>query len=207
MLINMTRKLPQLISLIFHPLFIPVYLLWFIFTYPGLIPVLVPFGYQMILFAIVVLSTVIIPLFMVYLMLRQKLILSVHLHTREERVYPILAMAVFYYLTYYLVKGVSVVSLFGYFMLGATLVAAILLLLNFFLKTSLHMASLGSCSGFLAGYMIITAQNLLLPLILMLLLSGILGYTRLKLETHKPIEIYTGFLAGFFTLISLFILV
>ena len=45
-----------------------------------------------------------------------------------------------------------------------------------------------------------TNFQVLYPLLLSLLLSGVVGSSRLYLDAHKPVEIYTGFIFGFFSL-------
>lgn len=167
----------------------------------------VPLSYTFFLLGTVLLTTVIFPLFINYFLFRKQIITSFFLKTKEERVYPILCTAVFYYLTYYLLKGVLVSGFFSYYMLGATLLAIFALLFNFYHKVSLHLISIGAFTGFYLGMSITTGYNFLLYIFLGIFLSGLIGYARLKSQSHTPVEIYSGFLVGFFTMIALVFLI
>jgi len=38
-----------------------------------------------------------------------------------------------------------------------------------------------------------------------ILVSGLIGFARLKLQAHTPAQIYAGFILGFFTIFVLFL--
>jgi len=197
------RTLPALTGQIFHPIWIPTYLYLFLILHPGMLSMMLPAKYQLILLGVIFLSTAFFPLLVFFLMIRQKLIQSLRLESREERVYPILALAVFYYLTYYLLKEIPVMTLFNYFMLGTTLISIGILLLTFYTKPSLHMAAMGGVTGFLAGFMLISQKDLMLPIMATILLSGLVGTSRMILNAHKPGEIYLGYLTGMLIMFGL----
>jgi hypothetical protein len=145
---------------------------------------------------VVILTTLLFPLFITWMLIRLDVISSVFMTRREERVYPVLAMAVFYYLTYFLLKGIHISLIFSYYMLGATLLAIFSLAINFYRKISLHAVAAGSFTGLFLGLSLGFGINLYLEILTGIVVSGIIGYARIKTESHQPAEIYSGFLMG-----------
>jgi hypothetical protein len=189
-------KLARLISCLFHPLLIPLYILILLLNLRSVMVFTLPIRFKFTMAGVVLLTTVVSPLFLTWMMQRLRIINSVYMAWREERLYPILAVSVFYYLTYFLLKGVHVSVIFSYYMLGASLLAIMTLLINFRYKISLHAAGIGSTAGLFIGISLNFGVNLIPETCTSLLLAGIVGWARLKNESHTPVEIYLGFLLG-----------
>jgi len=188
--------IPRVISTLFHPLLIPVYLLFILLNSTNLFHFLIPWHLQLILIGITLLTSLFFPLMVAIFLYRMRVISTLIMDHREERIYPILSVAIFYYITYYLLKGVHVSVLFSYYMLGATLLSIAALVINFYSKVSLHMIGMGSGVGLFLGLTLNTGINFTLPLVVAIFLSGVVGFARLSSNAHKPAEIYTGFLMG-----------
>ena len=154
---------------------------------------------------IVLLTTFCIPLVLTWLLYRLRLISSFYLVNKEERIYPILSVSVFYYVTYYLLRGTHISTIFSYYMLGATLLAILTLIINFYLKISLHMIGAGSFTGLFLGLSLNFGINLNAEILSGIILAGIIGFARLKSNSHKPAEIYSGFALGAVTMTLLMI--
>jgi hypothetical protein len=193
-------KLASAISYVFHPLLIPTYTLVLLLNLNSFLSVSLPFSYKMTLGGIVFLTTVLFPLFLSWMLARLNIISSVFMKTKEERIYPILAISVFYYLTYFLLRGVHVSTIFSYYMLGATLLSIIALIINFYMKISLHMIGIGGFTGLFLGLSLNFGINLNTEIYTGILLAGIIGFARLKANSHQPAEIYSGFLMGAFVM-------
>ncbi len=202
----MTQKIAVAFSWIFHPLFFPLYTLGILLLRVNLYTEL-PLYYNLLLTGVVLLSTLLFPLLIIFILYKRKIISSLFLRKREERIYPILCIAAFYYLTYYLLKGVLISGFFGYYMLGATLLAIVALLINIFHKISLHMISIGAFNGLFFGLMMGFGADFFFLILAGLLLSGFLGFARIKTDSHHPAEIYSGFILGFLTMSVLIILI
>jgi hypothetical protein len=192
----METKLSRGLSFVFHPLLIPAYVLLMLFNLDGFIARSLPLSYKMILLGVVILTTVLFPLFLTWMLYRLKIISSMFIPRREERVYPILAISVFYYITYFLLSGIHISNIFSYYMLGATLLATLVLMVNFYMKISLHMVGIGSFTGLFLGLSLNFGISLNTQIIAGILLGGIIGFARLKSGSHQPADIYTGFLTG-----------
>jgi hypothetical protein len=186
----------RVISVAMHPLLMPLYMLLLLLNLNSFISHTLPVTHKLTLSGMVLLTTVIFPLFLTWMLKRLGLISSYQMPGREERVYPILAVSVFYYLTYYLLKEVPVSAIFSYYMLGATLLAILSFSINFFGKVSLHMIGIGSLTGLFVGLTLNFGINLNAEILGGILLAGIIGFARLREGAHKPAESYSGFAMG-----------
>jgi len=202
----METKIARGISYLFHPLLIPSYTLLLLLNIDLFVSTAVPVTYKMMLAGIVLLTTCLIPLVLTWFLYRLRLISSFLLAGREERIYPILSISVFYYVTYYLLKGIHISAIFSYYMLGATLLAILALVVNFYRKISLHMIGAGSFTGLFLGLSLNFDLNFNLEVMAGIMMAGIIGYARLKSNSHEPAEIYSGFAMGAVTMTLLMIL-
>lgn len=199
-----SATLSKILSYLFHPLLIPIYLLIILLNTYTLSPYSLSCYLQLTLIGITIFTAIVSPLLIVYLLLRFKIITSIYTETKEERVYPILTVAAFYYLTYILLKGFQVSAIFSYYMLGSTLLAIVVLFINFYKKISLHMVGMGSAIGLFSGLIYRFQIDFAMLIIVGILLSGLVGYARLESKSHHPAEIYAGFLLGLIVMTLLF---
>jgi membrane-associated phospholipid phosphatase len=124
---------------------------------------------------------------------------------REERLYPSLIVAVTYYVMYILFNSISIPGIVTNFFLGVATLMLIVLLAGFRWKISIHMAACGGCTGAFIGIAARYELNIVWLIALFVLLSGIVGFARLKLNAHKPSEVYSGFLAGVVLMLLLYL--
>ena len=192
----METRLARGISYLFHPLLLPSYILVLLLNLNSFLSISVLFSFKLILAGMVFLTTCLFPLFLTWLFYRLRLISTVFMEDKEERIYPILATAVFYYITYYLLRGIHPSAIFSYYMLGATLLAIISLVINYYSKISLHMIGAGSFTGLFLGLSFKFGINFDVEVISGIIAGGIIGYARLKSDSHQPAEIYAGFALG-----------
>lgn len=155
-----------------------------------------PFNYKLILLGFVSLFTFILPAASIFFMIKLKLIESLEMHSSKERPIPLIIVALFFYATYHIFSELPVDTIFTLFILGATLLVLISLLINYFYKISLHMMALGGLLATLLGFSFLIHQDIRIYLFLIILISGLTGTARLKLEAHTPSQVYTGFLLG-----------
>jgi hypothetical protein len=74
--------------------------------------------------------------------------------------------------------------------------AILSLAVNFYRKISLHMIGIGSYTGLFLGLSLNFGINLNMEIFAGILLAGIIGFARLKTNSHQPAEIYSGFAMG-----------
>ncbi|MCF8230029.1 MAG: hypothetical protein K9G58_16110 [Bacteroidales bacterium] len=203
----MERTTAKIISYLFHPLLMPTYVMAILLNIHAYFALVIPQEAKWRIIFLVFAITFVFPVLITYLMIRIRLIRSFEMHSREERVLPLITTVVFFYLAYYLIKEVNISPLYSYFAIGATFVAVITLILNFFWKISIHMMGMGAVFGTLLGLSLtfyISIPNLIF---LSLLIAGLTGFARLKLQAHKPPEIYIGFLSSAVIMLLLFLFV
>jgi hypothetical protein len=193
---NYLSLFAKVISYIFHPVLLPFYTLLMMLEPHSFFQGLIPGRDIIILLGSVLLSTAVFPLLMIYFLFRTGFVSSYFMQKKEERLFPLIAIAVFYYLTYYFLKGISISVLFSFFMLGSTLLVILALFLNFFFKISLHMVAIGGMTGFWTGLNIRQGTTHEIFLALLIFLGGLMGYARLQNGQHAPNEIYSGWLMG-----------
>jgi membrane-associated phospholipid phosphatase len=83
----------------------------------------------------------------------------------------------------------------------------ITLIVNLKWKISAHMIGLGGVTGAITAISQKFSIDLLFVLLLLIFISGIVGWARLYLYAHKPSQVYTGFVVGFLCLFLLIIFI
>lgn len=192
----MGNNFAKIISVIFQPLFMPTYTLLLVFNINMYFSAILPFFAKLLLMIMIFSSTVLIPVIIFTVFKRKGLILSYHMETKEERNYPYIVTAVIYFLMYMLILQTAVPSIYSFFLLCATTLSLMLLIINFRFKISAHMAGIGGVCGLLIGLAFRLNLDLTFQIITAIACAGLVGYARLKLNSHKPSEVYLGFLAG-----------
>ncbi|MBL4586237.1 MAG: phosphatase PAP2 family protein [Flavobacteriales bacterium] len=198
----MERKLALGISLIFQPLFVPIYSLIILFNADTYLTYAVSPEIRQFIYTITLLNTILLPVGIFYYLYRKKVITSFHMHTAKERLLPFLTTIVFHLSTYYLFTRISMPDLFGNLILGAAISVAAALVINLKWKVSIHMLGMGGIVGTIIGLVLRYQINAVPLIIALILLSGIVGYARLKLNAHTPLQVYVGFVLGTLILVG-----
>jgi len=194
----------KILSYIFHPVFLPLYCLLLLLNIKSYFTFELIFKAKLLLILFVSVSTIFFPLVMIFLMKKQGLIKSYQMNNRQERIYPYIIVVIFYFLTYNLFRQMQLPDIFLLYMLGATLLLLIVIIINIWWKISTHMVGIGGVLGLVAALMIKLSLNLIFLFAVIILLAGLIGFARLKLNSHKPLEIYAGLLAGIFIMLGIF---
>ena len=203
--------LSKIISVVFQPLFLPIYafLLYVTIDHHSTILIrseqaTVQFNY---ILSIQILLAVIIPIGSLYVMYRSNIITSLSLPDRKERI-PVLIITLFYYLlTYYFLRKIHVNNLdflgaFMSFLSGGIILSGLCLLITFFWKISIHAIGISGLAGAFLGFseLLFPVQNedeITIINILLLLLVGIICSARLHLKAHSFLQIIAGIILGF----------
>lgn len=184
------------LSIIFQPIFVPLYSLILIFNANTYITYAVHDQVKLFIYGITVMNTIILPMGVFYYFYRAKLIDSLHMHTARERSLPFLTIVVFQMSTFYVFRQAPMPSLFANLVLGAAVSVAMAFIINLKWKVSIHMLGMGGIVGIIIG-IILKYQVDAVPLVMALtVLSGLVGYSRLQLDAHTPLQVYAGFVLG-----------
>ena len=190
------RVIAKVISFIFHPLFIPVYITYFIFTvrtyqFASLDPWI-----KTLKLLLVFITCSFFPLISVLLLRALNFIDSIYLKTQKDRIIPYIICMTFYFsVWYYFKKNHEVDDLvsMGLAIFNASVAGFIL---NIFMKVSMHAIAVGVMTTFVAILVFHESVNMSLYLSVSLLIAGLVCTSRLIVSDHRPAEIYIGFIAG-----------
>ena len=119
----MEERIARFFTYLLHPLFVPFYILMILLNANSSFALTITLKAKLIISGLVILATILIPLLIIFLLFRLKLVKSFRMESREERIYPLLVISIFYYLTYYLLKSFTISFIFSYYMLGSTFLA------------------------------------------------------------------------------------
>lgn len=198
-------KFARLISGMFHPMLMPLFGLFIIF-HSGSFLDMTPIGLKRMIYLIVLVSTVLLPLSILPLMKMQKIISGFGMPNHRERVIPLLFGAIFYYFGYFLLQRLPVSNVIKDFQLAAVVAIVLVMLISVKWKISLHMAGIGGILGLILALTLHFSVTLRLVFMMAVLVAGLLGYARLRLNVHSPAQVYAGLGLGCVTMLLTIIL-
>ncbi len=201
----MGRMISKGISYLFHPLLLPFYGSLVLFFYDGYLSLLLKPKARLIILSVIFIMTVLVPVLLVFLLKNSGMIKSFHLDKREERTLPFLGTGFAFYLAYMLIKSFEIPGYYSLFLLGATLLILIVLIINRFWKISIHMVGLGGLTGVFTAMTPYPFGVDQLFVYLTVIIAGITGYARLRITDHSQAQVYTGYLAGLAFMFGLFL--
>ncbi|WP_166384185.1 MULTISPECIES: hypothetical protein [unclassified Polaribacter] len=188
-------KFYKFISVMLHPIVIPTIGITLYFI---LIENSFSKNQKFAVLGLIFVTTYIVPLLLLILFRRFKLIKSFKAESIKERKIPVAMMIVLFYLLGNTLYGIANLRDLGMLFYATSLgLVFIYLLFALKIKTSIHLISIGITVGFFYVLSFIYQQNLIAVLICGLLLSGILASARLHLKAHTHKEVYLGFILGF----------
>ena len=188
------KRIAQILSILFHPLLVPVYALLQMNLMPFFYPAADNLRHVLIYGSMFVL--VVPPVIWYFLLYKLKVIESLKATTRKERIWPYLFTILSYILVSIICYFLAVDYGFTHLWQGATLALTIVFLVNFFWKISAHATGMGAWTGMLMFLSIYNGFSLLFQIIVVILSSGLIGWSRLKLEAHTPQQVFFGYLLG-----------
>ena len=126
---------------------------------------------------------------------------------RRERILPFIVTALFYFGTYIMLRKFHLPAIIYYLTFGSSCLIIIALTINFWWKISIHMMGIGGLAGALLGIAFYLSVNPVIFVALAILIAGFIGFSRLKLQAHTPMQVYAGFVTGAFFMVGLFLLI
>jgi hypothetical protein len=185
----------KLVSYIFHPLLVPLYGLLVIFTAPTVFRY-IPIRIKEILFFIVLINNILIPVTLMPFFRYRNLISSWMIATRSERTIPLFIISLLYLITSFIMFRLQIPAFLKAYSYSLSLMILILFLVNMWWKISVYSAGAGVMTGLVLALSLKMNTGVPLIFISVLLASGIVLSSRLKLNSHNSWEVYSGFLTG-----------
>jgi len=191
--------LAKLISYVFHPLFIPLYVGWYlIFIHHGYFA---GFGDKAKTWVMlrIALNMVFFPALTVLLLKGVGFIESIFLRKQRDRIIPYMAAGVFFFWMYLVFRNQpEVPKILTAFTFGVFLTSSVSLIANIYFKISMHAVG---CGGMIGVMIVVLNHNasspFTLPLIIAILITGIVCTSRLIVSDHTQKDIYLGLFCGF----------
>jgi hypothetical protein len=195
------RGFAQVISWLFHPLFISAYVIGFlIFLHPSAFE---GFNRQdkVFRFLNVLLVNTFFPLFSVFLCWRLQFIRSMYLKTARDRIIPYMIAMIFYFWTWWVYHNLADVQpavppSSVHFLLGAFLAICFAWMCNIYYKISMHAVAMGGVIMFF--YQLAFSDNYSsgVYLSVAVLAAGVVCTARLICSDHTRFEIWSGLIVG-----------
>ena len=204
--INLTERLARILSFVFHPLFMPLYGLVILLSAPTFLKYLPPAA-KRVLFFVLLVNNVLIPLILLPFLRIRNFITSYHLDDRRERIIPMLTASILYFTTSFIVLRYQVPFFLKSFIFATAVLSIIVSMVNFWWKISVHAVGAGALTATVFSLWIKMYTPLPLHLIAVILLSGTILAARLRLNSHDPMQVWTGYLTGFIVLVLFILLI
>ena len=197
------NKAAKTISVIFHPILIPLYGLILIFSVPTIYSYLsLPVKKILILTALV--NNIVLPLSLLIFLKMRNHISSWEMESRKERMLPLFFTTILYAITSYLVINYPVPNFIKTYFIGIFFVASSITVINNWWKISIHAAGAGMLTALMLMLSFQMYHIMLLPLMATITIAGLILSSRLRLNCHTPAQVWIGFLLGFIELYILY---
>jgi hypothetical protein len=191
------RGAANVISYIFHPLFISAYVIGFLIFFHPYAFAGIDMQTKIFRFANVIFCNTFLPLFAVFLMWRLKLINSLFLRTEKDRIIPYIVAMTFYWWTWMVFKNLQGMPATAiHFLLGAFLAICGGWICNIFFKISMHAIAMGGALIFFILFGFTDEFGSGLYIAVALLLTGLVCTSRLLVSAHSGFEVWVGFFVG-----------
>ena len=191
----MKDTLAKIITVIFHPLLMPLYGLLIIFSAPTLFG-FIPFVQKKVIILILMTNNVLLPLSLLPYLKWRRIISTWSLTDRSERIIPMALTSLLYFVTLYIVLKYRIPVFIKTVILSTALLSFAVALINFRWKISIHSTSAGALTALIIVLSFKMHTPLTIFLIPAILISGLVLSSRLWLNAHSPKEVWLGYLLG-----------
>lgn len=190
------KKIARVLSYLFHPLIMPSLGLLILLNSGTYLSLFDPAVKRAIMF-VLVLGTLVFPLMMLPILYYRNLVSSFKDATREEQLIPQIIILILYIITFVYFNRLPLSRMIHAYVLSASLVLFLVMLLNLRFNICVHSAALGGISGLIIALIYTFGTPMEGILILSLLAGGLSGSSRLALGIKRWWEVLLGYLLGF----------
>ena len=186
----------RIISIILQPIFIPLYGVILLTEYDPVLSNL-PISAKSLIWLIVFLSTGIFPAIIIGIGMKYGGITDSFISNRKQRPLPFFLTFLGYLFGAYWLHRVGLNTFYIAPIIGAAVSILIILTINHFWKISAHLSGIGGLCGGIFTFAFIYGTTSIIPLVCLILLSGILAWSRIELKAHTLGQVCCGWLNGF----------
>lgn len=191
----MTEKFAKVLSLIFHPLWMPLIIYVLVrWLDPYYIAPTQADNFVILLLII----NIIAPALSMLIMIKYGMLSSIELRDRKERFGPYMLVIFYYILSYLMLRWKGPIlppEVFSFFVsIIFSLVAS--LTINMFWKISVHLLAQGGVFGTILALNALHKSDIQIFLMASALAAGLTAYSRVRLDAHTHGQAYAGFCLG-----------
>lgn len=165
-----------------------------------------PLKLKWIISAMIFSFSFILPVINIYILYKLKRISSFTLEHQNERTFPYILTACFYFGLFYLFLDLNIWPSIKVLIFGGGLSVLLTAIINMKFKISAHTVGIGGLIGALMMISLVLKYNAVPEIAVLFLIAGIVASSRLYLEAHTPKQIYSGFALGILTQVFVFLL-
>jgi len=193
--VSRMKRFAKILSVVFHPLFIPLYGLLIIYGSPTLLS-FIPAQVKRMILILVTTNNVLLPMALAAVLWSRGAIKSFHARGRNERFLLLTFALMMYCLTAFVLLRMQVPNLIKAYFAAIACVTLITLIITAFYRISLHAAGFGGLLV-LIGFMIFLYHiSMVWQFVAVFLAGGAVMSSRIYLEDHSPEEVWAGVLTG-----------
>jgi hypothetical protein len=191
------RLIAKVVSYVFHPLFIPLYIsAYLIYIHPYLFAAYDE-KQKFLRLLSVFLITAFFPAITVFLLWRLQFAESIYLRTQKERIIPFVASIIYFFWAFWVAKNLEgTPPPMVFFFLGTFLSTSAGLMANNYFKISLHGLGVGGAMAFMILLATVTTEPMGSVISITTLITGLVCTSRLIVSDHTPGEVYWGLIIG-----------
>jgi membrane-associated phospholipid phosphatase len=202
----MEKRIASGISIILHPFFIPSFVMLALLNLNVFMAFVIPLNIRLWIQGMIFVMTFAMPTVMIFFLYRAKIISSFYMEERSDRFYPLLMTGIFWGMAYYLLSRTGLPVLYYAFLIGGLSAIIVATVVNHFWKISIHMLGMGGLTGVFLGMSFRLGMDVFPLIAASILFSGLVGYSRIKLNSHNPSQVYTGYGVGVFLMVIVYLL-
>jgi hypothetical protein len=193
------NRVAKVISVIFHPLFMPLYGMAIILSAPTLFGYL-PFNVKRLLILIMLVNNVLLPFSLMPFFIQRHIVSSYSLDERKDRNIPLILTTVLYCTTSYIIFKFPIPAFLKTYIFATAILSLVVTIINFRWKISIHSVAAGALTAIVLLLSMKMAAPLEWYLIPSIIAAGVILSSRLKLNVHNPAQVWVGFFTGLFGL-------
>lgn len=190
------RLFANLISIVFHPLWIPLFS-FMLFTW-GSLDLVQSYEAKKVIYFLLLIN-IVLPAASIFYLIRSGALSGIELKNRKERSSPYMLVIIYYLIFYYVLTNLSAVmsSVLYCMFLGIVVSIVLSMLINLKWKISVHMLAIGGLFGSIIALTLLRPE-LVHPswLFISIISAGFVGFARVYLNCHNHAQVYSGFLLG-----------
>lgn len=188
-------RVAKVLSVIFHPVFMPLYGLLIIYSSHTLHSFM-PVQIKRMIFILVLANNILIPMALATVLYARGAIRTFNARDRNERMILLTFSVVMYTLTALLLMRMQLPSLFRAYFIAIAFVTLITLVITVFYRISLHASGIGGLLVLIVFMILLYDNSMVWQLVAVFITGGAVMASRIYLDDHSPREVWTGLLAG-----------